>query len=109
MVRTRVFCDVGHAIQVMFQFVDVLALYDLRALPKAGKAFRSVRVACAWPQVRKHTGGSVIPLTGVVAAAIAMRSCKTVDTYGAAHKECPFAWVLICDLLSVAGESDCTF
>mmetsp|Transcript_39621 Transcript_39621/g.84382 ORF Transcript_39621/g.84382 Transcript_39621/m.84382 type:complete len:267 (+) Transcript_39621:87-887(+) len=35
-----------------------------------------------YQQVRKHTGKSVIPLTGVVAVAIAMRSCKNVDTYG---------------------------
>ena len=34
-------------------------------------------------QVREHTGGgNKIPLTGVVAAAVAMRSCRRVSTYG---------------------------
>ena len=32
--------------------------------------------------VRRHTGDSQIPLAGLVAAALAMRSCDTVDVYG---------------------------
>ena len=36
-------------------------------------------------EVRRHCGHSRIPLTGLVALALAMRSCATVDAYGFTH------------------------
>jgi len=44
-----------------------------------------------YAQVRRHTGKSVIPLTGVVAVAIAIRSCRSVDVYGLSTMTSPAA------------------
>jgi hypothetical protein len=52
-------------------------------------------------EVRRHCGRSRIPLTGLVAVALAMRSCASVDVYGfthgldpraMAHSACEYYW-----------------